>query len=318
MGYWLPIIEGDGYIEQNGTEVLIHSGTSDANRTRIERAGDYLPMSFGFHAKIGDRIENQTIRFGAISPDETAFALFEFSGEDSNLVTLKSSNNGVEIEETTANLPGGRSTDKYNYYQIDITLTKVTFYCQEGQIELHNIHIPAPYQDMRCIAEIINTGDTTSESVLYVDVALMCNYNKLEIKNSTRGEPMPIMVREDTHTIFGHLTTDSTTTDQLIVSYEIPDGKTCYVLGYQVDNDGGSSGFIKLGRNDVSNEPEAPGDVDCNLCRGFTLRAERFHGEEWGAVPRFVGLGGDILKIVVTPKTGTNTKWRASLDLILR
>ncbi len=60
------------------------------------------------------------------------------------------------------------------------------------------------------------------------------------------------------------------------------------------------------------------GDVDCNVCRAFTLRAERFHGEEWGAVPRFVGLGGDVLKIVVTPKTGTNTKWRASLDLILR
>jgi len=315
---WIPIIEGDGSIVQTGTEVWLNSGVENGSRTIIKRAGDYLPMSFGFHAKIGDRIKNQIIRFGALSKDETAFAMFEFDGEDPTLVRLRTSNNGVEIEEVVTRLPGGRTSDKYNYYQVDITLTKVSFYCQEGQLEVHNIHIPAPYQDMNCVAEIINTGDTTAETTLYIDVALMCNYNKLEVKNSTRGEPMPIMVREDTHTVYGVLTSDSTTADQVIVTYEIPEGKTCYVLGYQVDNDGGSAGFVKVGRNDISAEPLAPGDVDCNVCRAFTLRAERFHGEEWGAVPRFVGLGGDVLKIVVTPKTGTNTKWRASLDLILR
>jgi hypothetical protein len=40
--------------------------------------------------------------------------------------------------------------------------------------------------------------------------------------------------------------------------------------------------------------------------------------EEWGAVPRFVGLGGDVLKIVISPKQSTTTVWRASLDIILR
>lgn len=315
---WIIYEENGATVTQTSTEVVLSGGTNTGGFASIVRSGDYLPMSFGFHAKILDRLENQTVTFGALGWEGNAFALFEFTGTDDGLVTLRTSNNGIEVEEATVNLPGGRKTSSYNYYQVDISLTKVTFYCEEAQLYTFNVHIPGPYHGMNCVINIENTGTVEKNNAVVADVALLSNYNKVDVRNMTRGEPMPVMVREDNHTIYGTLTTTTTAADQTIVEYQVPESKTCYIVGYFVSSDGDASGIIKVGMNDMSEEPTAPGETDCNLCRVFKMKSDSVIQEEWGSLPRFVGLGGDIIKIAVTPRSDTSTNWRASLDVILR
>jgi hypothetical protein len=127
------------------------------------------------------------------------------------------------------------------------------------------------------------------------------------------------MIREETHTVYGKLTSTTVDADQEIVEYEVPESKTCYIIGFRVENESESvKGRVKLGRNDVGTEPAAPGSLDHNINRSILLKPETSFAEEWGSCPRFVGMGGDKIKITVTPNAVTETNWRASLDLILR
>jgi hypothetical protein len=314
---WGSIILGTATITQTNSEVILTSGTASGNKAMIFRIGDYLPTSYGFHAQVINRYDNQIIEFGATNEDGTSFAIFEFSGTDETEVTVKTTNNGIDIESKTIKLPGGRVTSDNGYWQVDVTLTKVSFYYEEIPLHAFNVHIPQPYQNLNCFCSIENTGTSTSNE-LHIDVALLSNYNKLEIKNSTRSEPIPIMVREETHTIYGKLTTTATTADQPIIQFEIPERKTCYIIGFHIENCSSSIGLFKLGRNDVSSEPVAPGELDSNINSVFYINENEFRDREWGAIPRFIGMGGDILKLTVTPNTSSEAIWRASVDLILR
>jgi hypothetical protein len=173
---------------------------------------------------------------------------------------------------------------------------------------------------MEIVAAIKNETTASNSTKLLFDSIYFSNQNQLQIASSFT-EPVPIIVREDLHTLTGKTTTNTTTSDQIILSYTVPSGKVFYLLGYCVSVEGGADANpLKIGRNDISSEPGVSGSVDSNLFRVFNIPSTMSTPLEidFGGNPRRIAAEGDEVKVAVTPSSNVSTTWRVSLDYTLR
>lgn len=318
---WLtfPIGGTPGTATVNNSKITLASGTNSSGGVILHREGDYLPMIATWVVSISQRINNQTVFFGFRDDIEepSMYCDVIFPGTDSTKITFRSAWNGDE-QASIISLPAGLDTSQSLRYKIDVSSDYCALTIDGVLVVRHDSHVPDPYVDMELCAGIYNEG-ATSNTNLIVDSVYFSNQDQIQIANNFIS-PINIITKEDQHSIFGKLTTSSTTANQVILSYTVPDGKVFYIIGYNVESSGTLNGTpIKIGRNDVSNESDSPGTVDGNIFRAFNLAGGQSTGDiDFGGNPRKLGIGGDIIKITVSPSGLLSSSWRASLDFVLR
>jgi hypothetical protein len=317
---WIQTKVGNsGQVSVDSSHVTLESGTDGYGGIIISREGDYLPIISTWSLSVSDRNENQTVFFGfrddVLNP--TMYCDVILDGNLNNKIIFRSAwNNDEQISVIT--LPIGMVTSQNLRYKLDVSFDYCALLVNGVLVTKHENHIPDMYAEMQLCAGIINNGNT-EDAYIDIDTLFFSNQNQLQI-SSTFLAPLPVITREDQHSISSHMLTSSTTADQVILSYVVPDGKVFYIIGYHIESSGKMNGNpIKIGRNDISTEQNAPGIVDGNIFRSFMLAAGNSTGDvDFGGNPRKLGVGGDVIKITVTPSGSQNSTWRAALDFVLR
>lgn len=326
--FWSRSIGTGGSITVGSGSVALATGTTNGSVTRIFRAVDYLPFHIHSHVIVSQRIANQSIFFGvADDPDSpTAFCGIIIDGTDNTTVKFHSqtSNAAADQNEVTVTLPFGLTTASEISYEIHIGNRAATLVVEGLIVAELTEHIPDPYLELFLVAEVENTGVPSSSTTLTIGFINILNFNVVQVTNLSVTDPVAVQIREEVHNVTGVLTSSSTTADQVIVSYTVPANRVAYIAGFTVSVDGNTDGLpIKVGRNTVTTEPVSPGSTDGNIFRMFRLDRPSTGGgamysEEYSAMPRPIGRGGDVIKMTVTPSGTGSTKWRASLDIVLR
>ena len=309
--------ETSGSVAVSGSKITLSSATGSDSRIHIHRFADYAPISSVWLASLSQRIDSQEAYLGfrddQINPSHYCEILF--SGTNSSSVCFKTAWDNDE-QSTVVTLPSGLLTNQTLRYKIDLNIEYCSLLVNGVLLAKHNNHIPDMYAEMKLCAGITNFAEV-SNTDLSIDTVLFIDHDQIQI-GSMFDAPIPIRISEDQHTILGKLVTNSTTQDQIIVAYTVPVGKVLYLIGYRVDNESSSVGLIKIGRQPVGDEPDAPGRVG-SLFRSFNLDKNLSSGEiDMGSNPRQLGVGGDQIVITVTPKSKSPSVWHGSLDFVLR
>jgi hypothetical protein len=318
---WVPFVDGltPGTVSVGSSKLTLSPGTTSTGVARVEREGDYLPMVVTWAASISQRITNQSAHFGFRDDCESPSMLCEvvLDGTDNTKVKFRSAWKGDE-ELTQVSLPAGLTTAQTLRYKIDVSTDYCALLVNGVMIARHENHVPDMYATMFLCAGISNTSSVGSSTDLAFDTMFWSNQDQVQVASIFQA-PIPVITREDQHCISAKKTTVLTTANQTLVSYTVPAGKVFYIIGYKIDTSGTTAGVIKIGRNDLSSEPAAPGSVDDNIFRAFELIGGGTTGEvDFGGNPRKLGVGGDTILITVTPLAALSTTWRASLDFVLR
>lgn len=315
---WLSYNSGNGSISVSSSMMNVLSGTNSGNMV-IYRDGDYAPQIEAWRASISQRIANQTSFLGfrddVNSPSMYCDIIFD--GTDNTSIKFRSAWNSDE-QLTTITLPSGLDTTQILNYKIDLAVDYCSLLINGVLVAKHEEHIPDMYATMYLCCGIENST-TVTNTTLTVDTFYWLNLDQTQISTSFRA-PISIVTTEDQHTITGVLTTTSTSSDQIIVSYTVPSDKVLYIIGYRIESSGTLNGTpVKIGKNNVSSEPSSPGSVDGNIFRSFVLNAGVSTGDvDFGGNPRKLGIGGDTVKVTVTPSGLLSSTWRASIDFVLR
>lgn len=320
---WVKSAANGGSVVVSDSKVSLKSGTSADSNVKVFRAVDTIPLRIATVASMSQRLSTQTAAFGLVdSPIEHDYkdmVAVLFDGTDSSKVKFITACDGT-FERTTVDLASGLSTSDEIMYELEVGYFRVSLFVNRVLVATHDRHFPKPYTPLSIAAGVWNT-DVSTETTLSFDNFVLVNHNQVQIGSSYMlSEPMPIRIVENSYTLTGKLVTTSTEADQVILSYAIPVGKMLYVTGYSISaaNNSVSGDPIKIGRNDLTTVPDAPGEVNGNVLRVFRLSSSAREQEDWSASPRFVGACGDTVKVVVTPNGTLSTEWLATLDFILR
>ncbi len=299
--------------------ITVTSGTNSTGGYVLYREGDYLPMLATWVMSLSQMINNQTSFFGfrddLLNPK--MYCDVTYPGNDASVITFRSAWDGDE-QSSTISLPSGLLVTQSLRYKIDVSPDYCALTVNGVLVARHDSHVPDPYTEMFLCAGIYNTG-ATSNTNMVIDSIYFSNQDQLQV-SSNFVTPLNVITKEDQHTVFGKLTTSSTSADQVILSYTVPAGKVCYIIGYNVESSGTLIGSpVKIGRNTVTTETASPGALDGNIFRSITLAAGASTGDvDFGGNPRKLGIGGDVVKITVTPSGLLSSVWRASMDIVLR
>jgi hypothetical protein len=318
---WLtwPIGGTPGSYSVSSSKIILTSGTNSSGGYILYREGDYLPMLATWVMSLSQMINNQTAFFGFRDDlfDPNMYCDVTYPGSDPTVITFRSAWNKDE-QSTTVTLPAGLDATQSLRYKIDVSPDYCGLTINGVLVARHDSHVPDPYIEMYLCAGIYNTG-ATSNTNMQIDSIYWSNQDQLQI-SSNFITPLNVITKEDQNSIYGKLTTSSTSADQVIISYTVPAGKVFYIIGYNIESSGTLNGNpIKIGRNTVTSEAAAPGTVDGNIFRCFTLSAGASTGDvDLGGNPRKLGIGGDVIKVTVTPSGLLSSVWRASLDFVLR
>ena len=303
--------------------VTIASGTTNGSRADVYRFLDFPPLSFQVAFSVSQRIANQSFFIGfrddILSPQNQVGIIIDGTNNTTIKFRSQSGSSGSEITERTVTLPLGLTTASKLAYRVDVS-QKVASLTVNGVIAAKiTDHLPSNYIPFSFLAESLNTGVPASSTNLVVDLVQLANYNQVQIANITSSDAIPVQIREEVHYISGLLTTSSSTADQEIVTYTVPSGQVAYIVGYSVSSEGNTDGVpVKIGKNTVATPPASPGVVDGNIFR-FFFKVEGAHiQEDFSAMPRPIGNAGDVIKMTVTPSGTPSTKWRGTIDLVLR
>lgn len=315
----LPIGNISGTKSINNSKITLSSGSETDSGIVLYRTGDFLPMLATWVMSLSQMIDNQTAFFGfrddILNPK--MYCDVTYPGADPTVITFRSAWNGDE-QSSTISLPSGLDATQSLRYKIDVSADYCALLVNGVLVARHDSHIPDPYVDMMLCAGIYNEGATSNTDVV-IDSIYFSNQDQVQV-SSTFISPISVITKEDQHSIYGNLTTTSTTADQVILSYTVPAGKVFYIIGYKIEASGTLNGNpIKIGRNDVSSETTSPGSIDGNIFRAFALLAGQNTGDvDFGGNPRKLGIGGDVIKITVSPSGSLSSTWRASMDFVLR
>ncbi len=321
---WIARTEVSGAYTVTSSILSLTVDGSNGSSATVSRAGDYCPIYCKIKCQLSDRNNNQEAYLGFVNDitDQTIKILAYFSGTDNATIKFISSYSGIdeETEETDVVLPVGLTTAQFLQSGIYFNGPTANFTINDIVVAKHGNHLPNMYQDMELVAGIHNLDSTVSAS-LNIDTFFFSNQNKIEIANSFQ-EPIAVIVKEDLHTITAKLDTDTTTSDQIILSYTVPNNKIFYIVGYSFSASGTANAApVKIGKNDISTEPVAPGEINSNLFRVFnwTVASIGTNVEvDYGSNPRKFAASGDVVKFAVTPDAALSTTWRVSLDFVLR
>jgi hypothetical protein len=193
--YWQYEIGSGAAITQTGSEILLASGTTSGTRVKASRGGDYPPYVIGFKARVTQRIANQIITVGLGDAEyDTAEnqAMLVLDGTTNTSVKLRTSSSSADVEITTVTLPDALVSSTAAYYQLEVTASKVTLFCNDVRLAEHKLHIPGPYSLMDCHADIHNTGVAGSTTTLALDTYFLTNFDRVEVSNAPKGDPLAV------------------------------------------------------------------------------------------------------------------------------
>jgi hypothetical protein len=310
-----------GSATMSSSRLTLTTGTVSGCGRRIWRQGDFAPMLLTWVVSVSQRIANQEIAVGFVDDPSSStpqhYAEVVFDGTDNTKIKFRSAWAGDE-ESTTLTLPTGLDTSQSLRYKIELTAEHCALLVNGVLCAKHETHVPDMYIDLALRAQAKNTATAASTTSLVIDSAFWVNTDRVEVAHSFQ-EPMPIITKEDQHSVFGKVTTILTTANQTIISYTVPAGKVLWLIGYRVDMEGTITGLVKIGRSPLPTEPAGPGTLDSNLFRAFVLQSSESTGDvDFGSNPRKLGVGGDTILVTVTPSAILSTVWRAALDFVLR
>ena len=304
--------------------LTMSSGTTPGSLLSIYREGDWPPFIASFVAKVSQRIANQIISLGFSNSPDTPINRVSiiFDGTDNTKLKFSTQCSDSEVEETTCIMPFGLTTSSFIQYQLEVCAGYCAL-CVEGTIlAKHETHIPLCYTSLKPGMFIMNTGVPTSSTDLIVDVIHFENNNQVQISDSFVGEPFPMRINEEVHSIIGKLVTTTTTANQVIVEYTVPAGKSFFLLGFLLSASGTAidAAPFKIRKNSIVTEPDPPGAIDCNIFRSMFMNTGKTDSiaQDYSACPRKFAIGGDVVQATVTPSGTTSTTWRVSLDFVLR
>lgn len=318
---WLSYPFGDtpGDYSVESSKIVISSGVDSSGGYSIFRDGDYLPMFTTLVASLSQMIDNQNAFLGfrddVVNP--TMYCDIVFPGTDPTIILFRSAWNSDE-QSSVVSLPSGLDVTQLLRYKIDVSADYCALTVNGVLVVRHDSHIPDPYTDMYLCGGVYNEG-ATSNTNLTIDSVFFSNQDQIQIASSFVS-PISVITKEDQHSILGTLVTTSTTEDQVILSYTVPTGKVFYIIGYRIENASSINGSpIKIGKNTISSIPSSPGSIDNNLFRIINLASNSNTGEvDYGSNPRKLGVGGDVIKVTVTPSGSLSSTWYAALDFVLR
>lgn len=325
--FWVRSIGSGASISVTGSNITLATGTTNGATTYITRVGDAMPLQMRVRASVSQRIANQSIYVGfrdnVASPEAICGVTFDGTTNTTIKFTSQSSSAASDQTQVTVTLPFGLTTASEFAFEIDLGPSAATLSIEGLIVASVTEHLPGPYTNMLPVLEVKNTGIPASSTNLVADFAGTNSYDLSQVTNISASETVPVQVREEVHYVAGVLTTTATTADQVIVSYTVPTGKVAYIVGFMVSTDGNVDGLpVKIGKNTVTTEPAAPGTTDGNIFRMFRMErptaAAEIVSQDFSAMPRPLGRAADVLKITVTPSGTGSTKWRASLDIVLR
>jgi hypothetical protein len=316
--FWIPSINEDASAVTSGSKTILSSGLNSSSHIKIYRFGDYCPIIGFWKLSISQRIVDQELFLGlrddVDSPSMYCDVIFD--GVDDTKIKFRSAWGGDE-ELTEVALPVGLVTSQSLKYKIDVSPDYCGLLINNLLVAKHDSHIPGMYSEIDPCMGIINTATQTIETDLEIDTFYFSNQDIVQV-SSAFIQPLPTIIREDQHTLNGKLTTTATTSDQIVLELEVPANKIFHIIGYKIDTSGPSSGTVKIGRNDVSNEPGSPGEIDNNLFRVFDLNSGTSTGDVDFNIPRKVATSGETVYVTVTPTSSVSTSWRATIDYGLR
>lgn len=324
LSEWLIVIGGGGSVDVSNSIVNLHSGTQADGSAKIVRHIDFLPLVCSATFGVSTRDPNTRVVFGfsdSLSEEETTDAACVYLLEDDPTKVRFSTLCQGQPERTEVTLPASHVTSSEILYEIELTQRFACLLVNGKPMATHKRHIPRAYSSLMAGIAVYNVDAVSVETVVGCDVFSCSNHNVVEVGgNFMVGRPMPTRSSEEAHSLAGKLTTISTDADQVILEYEVPAGRLMYLTGYHLSgpNNSVSGDPYKIGRNDVSVEPESPGVVDSSIIRMSRLPFGRNMTEDWSANPRLIGSGGDIVKFTVTPDGPAPSEWRAVLDYVLR
>lgn len=325
---WFRTVGSGGTISVSSGNVTIASGTTNGSISRLNRTLDYQPITFRANVSLSQRIANQSFFVGfrdsVSSPTQAVGVIFD--GTTNTTVKFRCQNGtaGSEITERTVTLPFALTSASVLSYKVDVTPRLATLAINGVVLAKITEHLVGQYTNMSFVMESNNTGTPSGSTNLVVDLVQLSNYNQAQVGNITAADALPVQIKEEVHYVSGTLTSTATTADQDIVTYTVPDGQVAYITGYMISTDGNTDGLpVKIGRNDVTTEPSTPGTVDGNIFRMFRMTRSGtaimpIVAEDFSAMPRPIGGAGDVIRAAVTPSGTGSTKWRVTLDLVLR
>lgn len=325
---WINIYTGSnsGQVSVDNSHVILSASSTISESVGIKRFADYGPMFSILRGKQNQRLDGQKSFFGFRDNIETpnAQTIVCFEGSDNTkikfITSTVSSSNEENTEISTLTLPASLTTELDITYKINVTPDYCSLTVNDVFLSKHTVHIPGPYSEMELVSGIVNITTSSSDTHLMFDSIYFSNQNQLQIASSFT-EPVPIVVKEDLHNVTGKLTTNSTTSDQVIIEYNVPTGKVFYLIGYYISVEGGADANpMKIGRNNISSEPIVSGSVDSNIFRIFNVPASMAVplDIDFGGNPRRLATEGDTVKVTVTPASSVSTTWRVGLDYVLR
>lgn len=193
---WVVATSTGGSISVASSTVTITNGTGIGNVTAISRAGDYLPFSVLFEARISQRIANQTTILGLtddVTGNPVVYAVFEFVGTDNTIIRCKTAADPDSIETTDVKLPSGLTSDAVGlHFEISVMSDEVLFVVNDKLVAKHKSHIPGPYTPLVLGAVVINTAAVGSNTSLYLDHVFFKNHDQLTVDAIGDNKPIPI------------------------------------------------------------------------------------------------------------------------------
>jgi len=242
LSYWVPVATEDGSISVSSSVVEIDSGTTDTGETAIYRHGDYSPYTIGGHISVDQRIANTQMIFGFMDDSfgvADNSATLVFSGTDDTKVTLHTSSDSANYEETIVTLPNSATTDSDTDYQISIASSKVVLWVNGVRLAEHNRHIPGPYSEMDIRIGSLNSGTPVSSTTMSVDTIWFTNFNRLDVH--TTPESLPLITQSLCSTIATATNVAGAAADTALLA------ENTIRLGAAVYNDSAAILYLKLG-----------------------------------------------------------------------
>ena len=235
---WRYEIAASGSVVYGSSLIVINSGTGNNETTHVHRHGDYLPYTCGFRARISQRIANQEVVIGFFNDDNNHGAVIVFDGVDNTKVKLRT-NGDSSTEETLVGLPADLDTDDFIDFRIEVLAERVTLFADERKIAQHIGHIPGPYSELELTAGIENIGTPASTTALTLDWFYFSNFDRLEVNNSTSGDPLSVAEVRSSRANCTNVTA-ATSDTQLLAANAERTGATFF-------NDSNAILYLKLG-----------------------------------------------------------------------
>mgnify|MGYP006921323468 CR=1 FL=1 len=321
--WWLREIAGSGTATVSAGSLIVGVGTDSGARAKVMRLGDYPPYVVGFRLAMAQRQNGQAFHVGLANDAENKSAFVSFEGTDPTQVkfTTRWDDGADNFQASTVPLPGGLLTSAALYYRIEIAGDKASLFVENVLVADHYFHVPGPYDGMNLHADVENLSSVSVANSIAIDFVYLTNFDRVEVAVSTKGDPLPIRIAEDSHTITSVLTTTSTAANQIALTYTVPTGKSFWIAGYSVSkSDSNARGApVKIGRGALT-ETSPPGSVDGEVFRAFNVPSsgDAVITQDFAAMPRRLASGGDIVHVAITPTSSQTTQWRVSIDFVLR